>query len=87
MSKISQKQQIINKLLDDGFVSRNWALQNYIGRLASRMTDLKDEGWEFRTENVEEHGGINFYYYVLNSPHKKVQYYVPVLNKVITKYI
>lgn len=87
MIKLSQKEQIIKKLLDDGFVSRNWALQNYIGRLASRMTDLKDEGWEFRTENVEENGGMNFYYYPLRSPRKKVEYYVPILNKVITKYI
>lgn len=87
MTKLSQKEQIIKKLLDDGFVSRNWALQNYIGRLASRMTDLKDEGWVFRTERVKENGGVNFYYYVEASPLKKVVYQVKELNKQIELYV
>ena len=83
----SQLQFIIDKLNLDGFVSRNWALENYIGRLASRMTDLKDMGWNFRTERVKENGGINYYYYVESSPQKKVVYTIPELGKKIIKYV
>jgi len=37
--------ELIREILERGeAVSRNWALSNYIGRLASRINDLKKEG-------------------------------------------
>jgi hypothetical protein len=80
---MTQIEQIIDKLNTDGFVSRNWALQNYIGRLASRMTDLREMGWEFRTENVKEHGGVNYYYHVQRSPLKKEVFNVAGIGQVV----
>jgi len=55
----------------------------YIGRLASRMTDLRELGWEFHTENVKEHGGINYYYYVKRSPLKKEVFKVEGIGQII----
>jgi len=74
--KQSQLNQIIDQLKINGFISRNFALRNYIGRLASRMDDLKKDGWEFETKTVKENGGKNFYYYVTKSPLKKYTYVV-----------
>jgi len=49
----SQKQIIIEKLKEDGQVSRNWALSNYISRLSAIIYNLKDIGWEFETFKVK----------------------------------
>lgn len=76
MEKISQIEMIVNRLKLEGQVSRNWALRNFIGRLASRMDDLRNLGWEFETKIVKENGGKNFYYYVTKSPLKKYTYEV-----------
>lgn len=67
---------IVNQLKTNGFISRNFALRNFIGRLASRMDDLRNLGWEFETKIVKENGGKNFYYYVTKSPLKKYTYEV-----------
>lgn len=40
----SQLKIIKERLLRGEPVTRNWALRNYIGRLASRITDLKNDG-------------------------------------------
>lgn len=65
---------IIDQLKINGFISRNFALRNFIGRLASRMDDLRKAGWEFETKIVKENGGKNFYYYVKSSPLKRYSY-------------
>ena len=44
MDKSSQNAQIRAKLEAGESVSRNWALRSYIGRLASRINDLKNDG-------------------------------------------
>lgn len=78
----SQIKDIINKINIDGYVDRNWALKNYIGRLASRITDLKEMGWEFEPKRVKEKGGTNFYYYLISSPIKKTIYKVEGIGQV-----
>ena len=51
---MSQKKMVVDKLLSDGKVSRNWALKNYISRLSAIIYDLTyDYGWEFDTARVE----------------------------------
>ena len=49
----SQIETIKHLLNTQGFVSRNWALSNYVGRLASRIDDLRKEGYEFETFTVK----------------------------------
>jgi hypothetical protein len=47
MLKQTQKNRIINKLLKDGFITRNECLRNYISRLGAIISFLQDEGWKF----------------------------------------
>lgn len=63
--KQSQIVKIKQELADKGYVSRNWALQNYIGRLASRMTDLKDKGLKFEGKNFKTENGVDYRYYLV----------------------
>lgn len=47
--KQTQRQQVIDRLKNNGEVSRNWALSNYITRLAAIVAVLEAEGFEFTT--------------------------------------
>lgn len=68
MKNKSQKNLIIEHIIKYGYVSRNYALRNYISRLSAIIYDLEHEGWEFETENKEENGGKNFYYHAVKCP-------------------
>lgn len=46
MKKPTQKQFVIDRLKQDGFVSRNMCLQNRITRLAAIVSVLESEGWQ-----------------------------------------
>lgn len=48
----NQCKNIKERLLKGELVSRNWALQNYIGRLASRINDLKNEGLNIEGKRI-----------------------------------
>lgn len=48
--KKSQKQRVINRLLERGEISRNQCLANYISRLSAIIQDLEEDGWIFETE-------------------------------------
>ncbi len=57
---MTQRETIIQKLNQDGFVSRNWALDRRISRLRAIIYDLKKEGWNFKGEHRLKD---NDYYY------------------------
>jgi hypothetical protein len=88
MSKqANQLNWVKNKLLYDGEISRNEALQNFISRLSGYILKLKKEGWEISDgEYRKEHGGKNYYYTLISSPFKKVSYKVVGTDKVITRF-
>lgn len=64
----SHKDTVIAKLRRDGCVTRNWALQRYITRLAAVIHDLKQEGWRFRSHSVETENGKDHKYVVRKAP-------------------
>lgn len=91
----SQKQFIIDELNQNGKISRNYCLDLYhlkvrpsITKLASLISDLRlKDNWDIEPkEERDTNGNKDMVYYVKKSPFKKVQYYVPVLGKVITEY-
>jgi hypothetical protein len=84
--KQSQEQWVIDRLLQTGEVSRNGALQNYISRLGAIIFNLKQNGWEIKGEWRKEEHGKDFVYYRVVSPHRKVVYNVPELDKEIITY-
>lgn len=88
MTKLSQREQVVKILKLNGEVSRNVCIRElYITRLSAIIQNLEEEGWKFNPETVKTKHGKDFVYYLTKSPLKKVQYYVPLLNKVITNYI
>ncbi len=46
MTLMSQNEKVLHRMRDRGFVSRNWALKNFITRLAARIHDLRKRGYE-----------------------------------------
>ena len=65
---MTQMEIIRDKLSEDGFISRNFCLQNFISRLGSRIYDLKQEGWEFKTKTVDTDRGHDYIYQVTKRP-------------------
>jgi len=82
----NQKQMIINKLKIDGFVNRNWALQNFCSRLGAIIHKLKREGWKFEARYIKTEKGLDYAYYTIKMPYKKVIYEIPELNREIVSY-
>lgn len=86
--KTSQKDKVIKILHLNGEVSRNVCIRElYITRLSAIIQDLEVEGWVFNPEIVKKEHGKDFVYFLVKSPHKKIQYYVPELKRVITQYV
>ena len=78
--KHSQKEFVKNELKNNGFITRNKCLRNYISRLSAIIFVLRDEGFEFETkylENPTNYGTIerDFVYYCSNSDVKTTFYF------------
>ena len=59
---------IREKIEREGKISRNWCLAMYYTRLAARITDLRNEGWEIEGKEV-----FNDYVYVVTKRPKARQ--------------
>lgn len=69
MSEITQKQKVINRLREVGYVDNFWAIQNYMLRLGAIIHDLTKEGWIFAERSFGDgKEKKNYYYYVTNDP-------------------
>ena len=62
----TQRQMVIDKLLETGLVSRNWCLERYTSRLGAIICALKKEGWDFRPGRNEG----DYVYYVTRKPER-----------------
>jgi len=76
--KVTQKQKIIERFKQDGFVTNFWAIDNYILRLASIISMLRKEGWNIKTEYKGVKGHKNCKYHLLEIPTRTVKR--PVFN-------
>ena len=64
-SKKTQCEKIAEILKERGEIDNFYAIENKLTyRLGARIFDLKEDGWEFRTEKR----GTNYYYYPLFIP-------------------
>lgn len=70
-------------LLDNGKISRNYCLQNYISRLGARINDLREAGWEISSDFVKTEHGKDYVYTLVNAPVKKVAYRDPISKEVL----
>jgi hypothetical protein len=71
-NKLSQKDKVLKLMREQGFVTRNWALQNYISRLSAIMLDLKNEGVNFEAGDY----GTDYKYTLLDKPKEIKRYFV-----------
>ena len=69
-NNLTQKERIVKKFVDTGYVTRNEAIRNYITRLSAIICDLTKEGWEFETKNVKG----DYVYVLKKSPYKVASY-------------
>lgn len=82
-----QDEWVKKVLLDNGEISRNYALQNYVSRLGEIMCDLKDEGWNFEAEYRKTPNGRDYVYKLVGTqPMAKKEYFVQG-ELVATKYV
>lgn len=75
MTNKTQEQLIIDYLLDNGSVSRNWALRNYISRLGAIICNLKKDNWIIEGDYVKTQNGRDYVYRLVKAPIKKVGLY------------
>ena len=64
----TQRDLVVSKLREEGVVSNLWAWNNQIWRLGARIHDLRQEGWNIRTEYKNETGKKNCHYYLDGVP-------------------
>lgn len=75
MQKLTQKQRVINHILEKGGVSNFWAIDNFILRLGAIVLELRKDGWVFDGKYGKELGKDkskwkNFYYTLVSVPNK-----------------
>lgn len=71
----TQKDIVVNILLQKGGISRNTCLKMYITRLGAIIKDLEYEGWKFdsfygKARGFKKENWKNYYYVVKNKPSK-----------------
>jgi len=60
--KPSQVELIRKQLIENGSISRNWCLKNFITRLGARIDDLKREGMKINGKFVKTDFGTDYVY-------------------------
>lgn len=61
----TQKERVLDKLLAVGYISNFWAIENRILRLGAVIAELKEDGYSFRGEYLEN--SKNYCYHLLRS--------------------
>lgn len=82
----NQLYEVEKHLIENGFITRNYCLQNFLSRLASRIDDLKKQGWEFKTERIKYNGGTDFKYTAIRSPYEKEEFIHPITGEKIIRW-
>lgn len=66
---MTQKERVIARILEVGYVDNFWAIDNFMLRLGAIIYDLQKENWEFAERKFGEHSHRkNYYYYVSKTP-------------------
>ena len=66
--KKTQLSWILRQLELYGFITRNQCLKRYISRLGARISDLRKEGYEFRTKYLKNRWGKDYVYFLIKKP-------------------
>ena len=80
MKKNTQKAWILKQLRENGRITRNECLKNFISRLGARISDLKEEGWNIEGEFIKTPNGKDYVYTLADDQRKKEQVVVHLPN-------
>lgn len=61
---MTQKETVIKRLQVYGYITNFWAIKNYILRLASIISQLKNEGYSFERKYGFGKNKKNSYYFI-----------------------
>lgn len=64
----SQTVWVAEQLEKSGHVTRNQALRKFITRLAARINDLKEAGWEIDSKRMRTTNGVDHIYTLISKP-------------------
>lgn len=64
--KKTQLQFVLERLKENGRVSRNDCLRHYVSRLGAYICDLRKEGYEFEAKSE----GGDYVYILIHDPHQ-----------------
>ena len=70
--KQSQESWVIARLKEDGFITRNQALQAYISRLGAIIFNLSQDGWKIEGAWIKTANGRDYKYTLIEAKKKKV---------------
>lgn len=68
MKNTTQTKWVMAKLRNDGYVTRNEALQQYISRLGAIILNLKDNGWQIEGGYEKTANGKDYKYKLVTAP-------------------
>jgi hypothetical protein len=64
----SQTVWVGDYLIKHGRIKRNYALNKRISRLAARIQDLEDAGWEIDSQRLRTPSGVDHVYTLIKKP-------------------
>lgn len=59
---MTQKDRVLTQLLKTGYITRNQCLRNYITRLASIISKLEKDGYQFEAGYQKNYNGLDYIY-------------------------
>lgn len=72
--KKPQSQIVVEKLLKDGEISRNWCLQHYVSRLSAIIKSLVEVGYKFDSRKSKKGDDTRHGHYVKTKKGKDYVY-------------
>jgi hypothetical protein len=70
--KKTQEQIVIEQLKQNGFITRNWCLQNYISRLGAIICDLNKKGWDIQGDWIKTEHSKDYKYHLISHPTRTI---------------
>lgn len=68
MKNETQRKWVLEQLEEQGFITRNQCLRQYISRLGAIICDLRKEGYEFDCEYKKTDQGKDYVYTLISYP-------------------
>jgi hypothetical protein len=69
---MTQLEFIREKLLTDGYITRNYCLSRFISRLGAHINRLNNSGMKIKGENLKTQNGMDYIYRLVKPEQKKL---------------